>query len=101
MDLALVCIQPYHVWLNAQLAKLGLIDTNNYDDILIEVDDDNDDDSDNYLKSLDPRNWKEQDHYKIFGLKSKRFFATEEEIKRACECLQIQTTFFINCNKIF
>ncbi|XP_055379628.1 dnaJ homolog subfamily C member 2 [Condylostylus longicornis] len=36
-----------------------------------------------YLKSLDPKEWKDQDHYAVLGLKHKRFFATEEDIRRA------------------
>lgn len=36
-----------------------------------------------YLRSLDPKDWKNQDHYAVLGLKNKRFTSTEEEIKRA------------------
>lgn len=36
-----------------------------------------------YLKSLDPKDWKNQDHYAVLGLKDMRFEATEEDIKRA------------------
>ncbi|EDV29708.1 uncharacterized protein TRIADDRAFT_12520, partial [Trichoplax adhaerens] len=38
--------------------------------------------SEDYLASLDPREWKSQDHYSILGLKSLRFRASEEQIKR-------------------
>lgn len=37
-----------------------------------------------YLRSLDPRDWKDQDHYAVLGLKNLRHRATEEIIKRAC-----------------
>lgn len=37
----------------------------------------------NYLKSLDPKEWKEQDHYAVLGLKTLRFNATEDDIRRA------------------
>lgn len=37
----------------------------------------------NFLKSLDPKEWKEQDHYKVLGLELKRIEATEDDIKRA------------------
>ncbi|KAL1398986.1 hypothetical protein pipiens_008550 [Culex pipiens pipiens] len=36
-----------------------------------------------YLKSLDPKDWKNQDHYAVLGLKKMRFVATEDDIKRA------------------
>ncbi|CAB3386722.1 Hypothetical predicted protein [Cloeon dipterum] len=36
-----------------------------------------------YLKSLDPKEWKEQDHYRVLGLRTKRVKATEAEIKKA------------------
>lgn len=36
-----------------------------------------------YLKSLDPKDWKNQDHYAVLGLKNMRFTATDEDIKRA------------------
>lgn len=37
----------------------------------------------NFLKSLDPKEWKDQDHYKVLGLELKRIAATEDDIKRA------------------
>jgi len=37
-----------------------------------------------YLRSLDPRDWKDQDHYAVLGLKNLRHRATEDVIKRAC-----------------
>jgi len=36
-----------------------------------------------YLESLDPKEWKEHDHYKILGLETLRFEATPQQIKRA------------------
>jgi len=36
-----------------------------------------------YLRSLDPKEWKDQDHYNVLGLKKLRFNATDEDIKRA------------------
>lgn len=37
-----------------------------------------------YLRSLDPKEWKDQDHYAVLGLKKLRHRATEDIIKRAC-----------------
>jgi len=36
-----------------------------------------------YLRSLDPKEWKEQDHYKVLGLQKLRVKATEDHIKKA------------------
>jgi len=36
-----------------------------------------------FLKALDPKEWKDQDHYAVLGLQSARFYATDEDIRRA------------------
>lgn len=36
-----------------------------------------------YLRSLDPKEWKSQDHYKVLGIPTLRYRATEEIIKTA------------------
>ena len=36
-----------------------------------------------YLRSLDPKEWKDQDHYKVLGLTKLRFKASDDQIKRA------------------
>ncbi|KAL2714303.1 dnaJ subfamily C member 2 isoform X2 [Vespula squamosa] len=36
-----------------------------------------------YLRSLDPKEWKDQDHYAVLGLRKLRHKATEDIIKRA------------------
>ena len=38
-----------------------------------------------YLRSLDPKEWKDQDHYAVLGITKYRHKATEDMIKRACE----------------
>jgi len=43
---------------------------------------DNFDIDENFLKSLDPREWKDQDHYAVLGLKTKRYFASDDDIRR-------------------
>jgi len=40
-----------------------------------------------YLQSLDPKEWKTQDHYRVLGLTSKRIKASEDDIKRACKII--------------
>ncbi|XP_014248388.1 dnaJ homolog subfamily C member 2 [Cimex lectularius] len=42
-----------------------------------------DPDDDAYLRSLDPKEWKKQDHYEVLGLKSLRFKASPNVIKSA------------------
>ncbi|GFG39869.1 hypothetical protein Cfor_08849 [Coptotermes formosanus] len=37
----------------------------------------------NFLRSLDPKEWKEQDHYAVLGLRKLRHKATEDDIKKA------------------
>ena len=36
-----------------------------------------------YLHSLDPKEWKDQDHYAVLGLKNRRYQATDDDIKRS------------------
>ncbi|XP_055685698.1 dnaJ homolog subfamily C member 2 [Lutzomyia longipalpis] len=36
-----------------------------------------------FLRSLDPKEWKDQDHYAVLGLKNLRFNATDDDLKRA------------------
>ena len=36
-----------------------------------------------YLRSLDPKETKEQDHYKVLGIAKLRIKATDEQIKKA------------------
>lgn len=79
----------HRTWLSDLLIKYGVITSPLEElvekvkklDIHAEVDD-NDPSGDEYLKKLDPRQWKEQDHYAILGLKKERFKATDEDIRR-------------------
>lgn len=41
------------------------------------------DDDVEYLRSLDPKEWKSQDHYAVLGMKELRYEATDDDIKRA------------------
>lgn len=38
-----------------------------------------------YLERLDPKEWKDQDHYKVLGLSKLRHLATEDQIRTACK----------------
>jgi hypothetical protein len=82
--LSLIQIEKYDIWLNKLLKRLSLIDVES----LLSSDGLDDQQSvDEYLKSLDPKDWKNQDHYRLFGLVYKRFNATDEELKKACNAL--------------
>jgi DnaJ homolog subfamily C member 2 len=41
------------------------------------------DDDVEYLRSLDPKDWKSQDHYAVLGMKNLRSKASDDDIKRA------------------
>lgn len=44
-----------------------------------------------YLRSLDPKEWKDQDHYAVLGITKLRNRATEDIIKKACKFLILST----------
>ena len=50
---------------------------------------------DKYLKALDPKDWKHQDHYRVLGLSVRRFDASESEIKKACMFVYLRTGIFL------
>ncbi|XP_027205287.2 dnaJ homolog subfamily C member 2-like [Dermatophagoides pteronyssinus] len=102
---SLVVYESHTVWMNNLLQKLGLIEIteqkteDNDDNVINDVDvnginDDDDDDNsdngydddvscDNYLKNLDPKEWKDQDHYRVLALSKKRINASESQIKKS------------------
>ena len=92
--MALVLIQKHRHWLSDTLLRYGLIsaplpgaEPERQDDVTsvgqrVDVEEEEEEVDQAYLTSLDPRNWKEQDHYAILGLKKKRCSAREEEIRR-------------------
>lgn len=58
----------------------ALLDTSNSNEKAAEV---TFDDDVEYLRSLDPKEWKSQDHYAVLGMKNLRYKATDDDIKRA------------------
>ncbi|XP_031565944.1 dnaJ homolog subfamily C member 2-like [Actinia tenebrosa] len=42
-----------------------------------------DDEDDTFLLMLDPKDWKDQDHYRVLGLTKLRYKATEDQVKKA------------------
>ena len=43
-----------------------------------------DEDNTDYLRSLDPKNWKTNDHYAVLNLKSQRYRASDDDIRKRC-----------------
>lgn len=88
---ALVVYVPFEAWLKSVLeGRHGRVDISL--DYYNKVDSDDEEDFSNYkfeddilyLRSLDPKEWKEQDHYAVLGIKDLRHRATEDVIKKAC-----------------
>ncbi|XP_018795046.1 PREDICTED: dnaJ homolog subfamily C member 2 [Bactrocera latifrons] len=78
---------------NVERVGLAFLNLNRYNAITEEAAESNDDAVDklpeefavdvDYLKSLDPKEWKDHDHYAILGLGKLRFNATDDDIRRA------------------
>uniref|UniRef100_A0ABI7XUX6 DnaJ heat shock protein family (Hsp40) member C2 n=1 Tax=Felis catus TaxID=9685 RepID=A0ABI7XUX6_FELCA len=47
------------------------------------------------LKTLDPKDWKNQDHYAVLGLGHVRYKATQRQIKAARECSALHSREWI------
>ncbi|KAA0188266.1 DnaJ subfamily C member [Fasciolopsis buskii] len=60
-----------------------------------------DPEDDAYLRSLDPKDWKTQDHYAVLGLRKVRFNATADDIRRACKLLFVFRQRFRRSAKAF
>ncbi|KAG1666196.1 DnaJ subfamily C member 2 [Nymphon striatum] len=67
---------------NRSLSQCSISDNSSEDEPISSTDEESSADV-AYLRSLDPKEWKDQDHYAVLGLKSKRYRATEQEIKKA------------------
>lgn len=78
--MALVHIESYDKWLSNLLAKLNLVDVHS---LLLDDPIHDEESSDKYLKSLDPKDWKSQDHYRILNIKA-RHSASADDIKKKC-----------------
>lgn len=79
------CVGPYYVEYIRNLAcdnnvTLEINSSSDQSEDLIFIPDDNDDD---YLRSLDPKEWKKQDHYAVLGLGELRFKASPSVVKSA------------------
>lgn len=91
---SLVHIEPYPLWTIKVLRKFNVISNDELSNLLEQyldsinrkkhnINEHSERESDEYLVTLDPTKWKEQDHYLVLGLQGLRYKATEEDIKRA------------------
>lgn len=97
--MSLVYIPPYRQWLNEYLIELGVIKRKrkpikankmngsaskvNGVDKTVKGNPIRFIEDEKYLIGLDPRNWKEQDHYAVLGLKHLRINANDDDVRRA------------------
>lgn len=90
-DFTEVKVEPVGKWYeNFQLSKANeftnhlLVDSSNLDGEDEELSEEIElEDNSSYLKKLDPKDWKNQDHYAVLGLKKIRILAKDEDIKKA------------------
>jgi DnaJ family protein C protein 2 len=91
---ALVHIEPHRLWTIKILHRLKVITKNelaalleqyleSMNKIKANISKETESESDEYLVTLEPTKWKEQDHYLVLGLQQMRYKATEDDIRRA------------------
>lgn len=91
---SLVHIEPFRLWTIKILKRFNVISKDEAANLLEQYLDSinkikanisqaTEKESDEYLVTLEPTKWKEQDHYLVLGLQGMRFRATEDDIKRA------------------
>lgn len=91
---ALVSIEPRQLWTIKVLYKFSIITKDELSNLLEQyidslnrkkanINEHSEKESDDYLVTLEPTKWKEQDHYLVLGLQGLRYSASEEDIKRA------------------
>ncbi|KPM11685.1 dnaJ-like protein subfamily C member 2-like protein, partial [Sarcoptes scabiei] len=113
---SLVVYESRNDWMNKLFSKLGIVQnsieenvassdvTESINDDDLKTNDSQFDDEqscDNYIKNLDPKDWKNQDHYKVLALSKKRIDATESEIKKSCKPIILQNTnFYVLFNRL-
>ncbi|KAI0219481.1 DnaJ-like subfamily C member 2 [Lamellibrachia satsuma] len=89
--LSSLTVEPIGRWYEAyalrRLHKQSLshnsLSSSSSDDDDNELSQDEDDDDDGILLTLDPKDWKNQDHYTVLGLGKQRYRATTNQIKKA------------------
>lgn len=91
---SLVYIEPFRLWTIKILKRFNVITKDEAANLLEQYLDSinkikanisqvTEKESDEYLVTLEPTKWKDQDHYLVLGLQGMRYRATEDDIKRA------------------
>lgn len=91
---SLVYVEPYRLWTIRFLKKFNIVGKEELSSLFekyldsvnksrANISKDTEKESDEYLITLEPTKWKEQDHYLVLGLQHLRFKSTEEDIRRA------------------
>lgn len=91
---SLVFIEPYRLWTIKILNRFNIIGKEEVGNLLEQyldsvnkikanINKDSERESDEYLVTLEPTKWKDQDHYLVLGLQGLRYKATEDDIRRA------------------
>lgn len=90
----LVSIEPYRLWTIKVLKRFSIISKEEASNLLEQylesinkvkarISKKSEKESDDYLVTLDPLKWKDQDHYMVLGLQHLRYQASDDDIKRA------------------
>lgn len=91
---SLIHIEPFRLWTIKLMHRLNIITKNELASLLekyletlnkakANISKETENESDEYLVSLEPTKWKEQDHYLVLGLQELRYRASEDDIRRA------------------
>lgn len=91
---SLVYVEPFRLWTIKILKRFNIISKEEAANLLEQYLDSinkikanisqaTERESDEYLVTLEPTKWKDQDHYLVLGLQSMRYRATEDDIRRA------------------
>jgi len=91
---SLVHIEPYQLWTIKVLNRFNIIGKEELGNLIEQylesvnkikanISKDSERESDEYLVTLEPTKWKDQDHYLVLGLQGLRYRATEDDIRRA------------------
>lgn len=91
---SLVHVEPYRLWTIKFLKKFNIVSKEELSRLLekyldsvnkikANISKDTEKESDEYLITLEPTKWKEQDHYLVLGLQHLRWKCTDEDIRRA------------------
>uniref|UniRef100_A0A6G1SPR5 DnaJ subfamily C member 2 n=1 Tax=Aceria tosichella TaxID=561515 RepID=A0A6G1SPR5_9ACAR len=91
---SIIHIEPFRLWTIKILHRLNIITKSELANLLEQyleslnkiranISKETERESDEYLVTLEPTKWKEQDHYLVLGLQELRFRASEDDIKRA------------------